>query len=231
MNGVIAADQVAGAIRPGTEHNPRTAWLRFENTHNNAGGRVFPLDEAQAIAKVARDGGAAVHLDGARLFNAQVASGVPAREWAACADTVTFCFSKGLGAPIGSMVVGNAEVIERAHLLRKRLGGGMRQVGVIAAAARVALETGVDRLAEDHAKAQETRSGSRRAGSLEHRRGGVETNMIYLNLEAFGRQAPEVAADLKKEGVLANGAPGSLDPLGDPSGRERVGHRPRSGGV
>ncbi|HYI43893.1 MAG TPA: GntG family PLP-dependent aldolase [Actinomycetota bacterium] len=210
VNGVIAADQVAGAIRPGTEHNPRTAVVAFENTHNNAGGRVFPLDEAQAIAKVARDGGANVHLDGARLFNAQVASGVPAREWAACADTVTFCFSKGLGAPIGSMVVGSAEVVERAHLLRKRLGGGMRQVGVIAAAARVALETGVDRLAEDHANAQRLAHGLADLDPSSIDVAAIETNMIYLDLEPFGRQAPEVAAALKKEGVLANGAPGSL---------------------
>src|SRR5206468_3983083 len=144
----------AAAIRSGTEHNPRTAVVAMENTHNSWGGRVFPIDEARAVSKVARERGVAVHVDGARIFNAQIATGVPAAEWAACADTIAFCFSKGLGAPIGSMVCSSNDVIAEAHRLRKRLGGGMRQVGVIAAAARVAIEAGVERLAEDHANAR-----------------------------------------------------------------------------
>src|SRR5688500_17350049 len=152
--GILFADQIAPAIRPGSEHNPRTAVEAIENSHNAAGGSVFPIDEARAISKVAREQGVAVHLDGAQLFNAQASTGTPAREWAACADTLTFCFSKGLGAPIGSMVCSSAANIERGRKIRKRLGGGMRQVGVIAAAARVALETGVDRLEEDHANAR-----------------------------------------------------------------------------
>jgi threonine aldolase len=205
-DGVIDAAGVADAIRPGTEHNPHTAVVAIENTHNAAGGRVFPLDEAKAIAKVCRERDVALHLDGARIFNAQAATGTPAREWAACAKTVTFCFSKGLGAPIGSMVCSDADVIAEAHRLRKRLGGGMRQVGVIAAAARVALETGVDRLAEDHANARRLAEGLAelhpQAVDLE----AVETNMVYLNLRPFGKRAEELVAALAERGVVTIGA-------------------------
>jgi threonine aldolase len=207
-HGVIDAEQVARLIRPGNMHNPRTAVVAIENTHNMAGGRVFPLDEARAVSKVAKEGGARVHLDGARIFNAQVATGIRAREWAACADTVSFCFSKGLGAPIGSMVCSTTDVIEEARRLRKRLGGGMRQVGVIAAAARVALETGVDRLAEDHAHARELARGLRQLHEDAVDDQAVETNMLQLNLRPFSKQAPEVSEALLAEGVLTLGFPG-----------------------
>jgi threonine aldolase len=201
-NGVIRADQVSAAIREGSEHAPRTAVVAIENTHNSAGGRVFPLEEAQAIAKVCDERGVAVHLDGARLFNAQAATGIPAREWAACADTLTFCFSKGLGAPIGSMVCSTTERIAAAHRLRKRLGGGMRQVGVIAAAARVALETGPERLAEDHANARRLAEGLAELHPDAVDASAVETNMVYVNLTPFSKSGLEVAAGLLDEGVL-----------------------------
>ena len=207
--GVVTADQVAPAIRAGTEHNPHTAVVAIENTHNAAGGAIFPIDEARAIAKVAKEQGVAVHLDGARLFNAQAATGTPAREWAACADTLTFCFSKGLGAPIGSMVCSTTERIAEGRRIRKRLGGGMRQVGVIAAAARVALETGIDRLVEDHANAK------RLADALADIDPGlvdpatVQTNMLYVDFAMLGRQAPEVKDELLAEGVLTLGFPGT----------------------
>jgi threonine aldolase len=207
--GVIGADAVASALRPGNEHNPRSAVVALENTHNSAGGRVFPIDEARAVAKVCRERAVAVHLDGARLFNAQMATGVAAREWASCADTLTFCFSKGLGAPAGSMVCSTHEHIARARALRKRAGGGMRQVGVLAAAARVALETGVERLAEDHANARRLAEGlaELHPGAVDP--STVETNMVYLDLRPFGRRAPEVSDDLRAEGVLALGFPGT----------------------
>jgi threonine aldolase len=207
--GVFSAEQVASVIRPGTEHNPRSAVVAIENTHNSAGGRVFPIEEARAVAKVAHDHGAAVHIDGARIFNAQAATGVPAREWAACADTVTFCFSKGLGAPIGSMVVGDRDVIGESHRLRKRLGGGMRQVGVIAAAARVALESGVDRLAEDHANATTLAEGLLELNPAAVDLELVETNMVYLDLAPFETTAPEVSSALAAEGILTLGFPGT----------------------
>ena len=201
-DGILGADQVAGAIRKGTEHNPHTAVVAFENTHNAGGGKVFPLDEAQAISKICRENDVAVHLDGARLFNAQAATGVPAAEWAACADTVSFCFSKGLGAPIGSMVVGSKEVIAEARRLRKRMGGGMRQVGVIAAAARVAIETGVDRLAEDHANARRLAEGlaELNADSVDISR--VETNMVYVDLRPFSKRGPEVRDEMAEHGII-----------------------------
>jgi threonine aldolase len=206
--GVITADQVEPMIRGGSEHNPRTAVVAIENTHNAHGGKVFPLEEARAISKVCRDKDVAVHIDGARIFNAQAATGTPVREWADCADTVTFCFSKGLGAPIGSMVVSTEEVIAEARVLRKRLGGGMRQVGVIAAAARVALETGPDRLAEDHANARLLADGLAELNETAVDVAAVETNMVYVNLEPFNTAAPEVSEALRKEGILTLGMPG-----------------------
>jgi threonine aldolase len=206
--GVVSADRVAAVIRPGNEHNPRTAVVAMENTHNAAGGSIFPLDEARAVAKVCRERDVAVHLDGARLFNAQAATGVPAAEWAACADTVSFCFSKGLGAPVGSMVCAAADVIAAGRRLRKRLGGGMRQVGVLAAAARVALEDGVERLAEDHANARRLAEGLADLDPGAVDLGAVETNMVYVDLGVFGRRAPEVSDALRSEGVLTLGFEG-----------------------
>jgi threonine aldolase len=208
--GVIAADQVAAVIRPATEHAPRSAVVAIENTHNAAGGRIFPIEEARAVSKVAHEAGAAVHLDGARLFNAQAATGVPAREWADCADTLTFCFSKGLGAPIGSMVCASAELIAEGRRLRKRMGGGMRQVGVIAAAARVAIERGIDRLSEDHANARRLAEGlaelDQECVSLDK----VETNMVYVDLTRFGKQGPEVSDELRKRGIVTIGGGGVM---------------------
>jgi threonine aldolase len=208
--GVIDAAQVAAAIRPGTEHNPKTAVVAIENTHNAAGGRVFPLEKAQAISEICRERGVAMHIDGARIFNAQAATGSSVAEWAACADTVTFCFSKGLGAPVGSMVVGSSETIAEAHRLRKRLGGGMRQVGVIAAAARVALETGPGRLREDQDNARLLAEGLGEIHEDAVDLTAVETNMVYLNLEPFGKTGTEVADRLREEGILALGGP---DPM------------------
>ena len=208
--GVISAEAVAAAVRSGTEHNPRTAVVAMENTHNAAGGRIFPIDEARAVSKVARERLASLHMDGARIFNAQAATSTPAAEWAACVDTLTFCFSKGLGAPIGSMVVGSSEVVAEAHRLRKRLGGGMRQVGVIAAAARVALETGPQRLHEDHANARRIAEALADLDPASVDLDSIETNMVYVDLGLFGRTAPEVSAALGAEGVLALGSPGSL---------------------
>jgi threonine aldolase len=206
--GIITADEVARTVRPGNLQHPTTAVVAIENTHNLAGGRVFPIDEARAIAKVCSDHNAAYHLDGARIFNAQAATGVQAREWADCVDTVSFCFSKGLGAPIGSMVCGESEAIAKARRLRKRLGGAMRQVGVIAAAARVAIETGVERLVEDHANARRLAEGLAELDPVSVEVDSVETNMVYVNLEPFGKAAPEVSELLSRSGILSLGAPG-----------------------
>lgn len=208
--GVLSAAQIAGAIRDGNDHNPRTAVVAMENTHNGAGGTVFPLDEARAVAQVCRQAGVAVHLDGARLFNAQAATGTPARAWAECADSLTFCFSKGLGAPVGSMVCSTADAVVEGRRVRKRLGGGMRQVGVLAAAARVALRTGVERLAEDHANARRLAEGLAELSDEAVDLSAVQTNMVYLNLGPFGMRAEDVSELLLKESILTFGAGSSM---------------------
>jgi threonine aldolase len=158
--GLFDAADVRDAIVQGSNvHLAPTTLLAVENTHNTSGGRVFPLDAIEAATAVARERGIATHLDGARLFNAEVATGVPAARWAASFDTVACCFSKGLGAPVGSVLAGSRAAIERARRLRKLLGGGMRQAGILAAAARHALAHHVERLAEDHANARRLAEG------------------------------------------------------------------------
>jgi threonine aldolase len=198
--GVFDLDELASAIRPPSRFFTHTSVVCLENTHQAAGGAVVPIDAFRGMAKVARERTVKVHLDGARIFNASVASGVHVREYAAEVDTLSFCFSKGLGAPIGSMLVGPADVIDRARRVRKMLGGGMRQVGVICAAAKVALETGVERLAEDHANAKRLAEGIADAwpGSVDP--AGVETNIVYV--DTGDRDAEETAGALKDQGVL-----------------------------
>ncbi len=206
--GTIRADVIGAAIRAGNDHNPRTAVVAMENTHNAAGGRIFPIDEARSIAKVCREREVGVHIDGARIFNAEVATGTPAAEWASCADTVPFCFSKGLGAPVGSMVCSTREVITEGRRLRKRLGGGMRQAGVLAAAARVALDTGVERLAEDHANARRLAEGLLELHPEAVDLASVETNMVYLDLRPFSKPGVQVSDGLRSQGILTLGSSG-----------------------
>src|SRR5256885_4214371 len=153
-NGRLPVDAVAEMIASANEHTSRPTLVWQENTHNVSGGRVIPLEHIAAVARVAREGGARTFLDGARIFNASVASGVPVRAYGAEVDALSFCFSKGLGAPVGSMLLGSSEFIGRARVIRQMLGGGMRQVGLLCAAARVAVDTMVERLAEDHQNAQ-----------------------------------------------------------------------------
>lgn len=200
--GLLTLAELRTAIRPEDAHYARTRLVCLENTHNRAGGRVHPIDEIAAISAWARAQGLALHLDGARLMNAVVASGVAASVWASHFDTVSLCFSKGLGAPVGSALAGSADVIRRAHRLRKVLGGGMRQAGVLAAAALYALEHHVDRLADDHVHAQVLADAIVAANGLELEQGPVETNLVWARVDpAFGT-AREVAARLKERGAL-----------------------------
>jgi threonine aldolase len=198
--GVFDLDELADAIRPPSRFFTHTSLVCLENTHQGSGGAVVPIEAFRDMAKVARDRNVRVHLDGARIFNASVASGVHVREYAAEVDTLSFCFSKGLGAPVGSMLLGQKDVIDRARRVRKMLGGGMRQVGVLCAAAKVALETGVERLAEDHANAKRLARGIAEAwpGSVDPDR--VETNILYVN--TGDRDAEVTAGALKEKGVL-----------------------------
>src|SRR5438876_1733963 len=148
--GLVDVSQLADKIRPVNEHLVRTRLVCLENTHNRGGGRIYPLEKIRAISSWAHRHGLLVHLDGARLWNAVVATGIPAAEWAKHCDSVSVCFSKGLGAPIGSALVGTRELVAKARHIRKLFGGGMRQAGVAAAGALYALEHHIERLAEDH---------------------------------------------------------------------------------
>jgi threonine aldolase len=201
-NGVIDPETVRAAVRPEDVHFPRSRLLCLENTHNTSGGKVFPLEDFAAVAATAKELGLKVHLDGARLFNAQAATGVAASEWCAYADTVSVCSSKGLGAPVGSLLAGNEETIGVARRSRKAFGGGMRQAGIIAAASLYAFENHVDRLAEDHAQARKLAWGLREAG-YEARE--PETNLVLVAVD----DPSEFMLTLAREGVLATpGKPG-----------------------
>ena len=201
-NGVLDPDTVRAAIRPEDVHFPRSRLLCLENTHNTSGGKVFPLEDFAAVAATAKDHGLKVHLDGARLFNAQAATGIPAREWCAHADTVSVCSSKGLGAPVGSLLAGDEETIGEARRARKAFGGGMRQAGIIAAAALYAFENHVDRLAADHERASNLAAGLREAGYEAQR---PETNLVLVAVE----DPSAFLQNLASEGVLATpGKPG-----------------------
>jgi len=151
-------------VTPDESHYAATRVVALENTHNRAGGRVFPLELAKDVAQAAREKGLLVHLDGARLFNAEVATGTSASAWAQLVDTLTFCLSKGLGAPVGSLVCGTRARVRELHRARKLLGGGMRQAGILAAAGIYALEHHVDRLADDHENARRLADGLARLG-------------------------------------------------------------------
>jgi threonine aldolase len=201
-DGVLDPDTVRAAVRPEDVHFPRSRLLCLENTHNTAGGKVFPLEDFAAVAATAQDLGLKVHLDGARLFNAQAATGIPAREWCAHADTVSVCSSKGLGAPVGSLLAGDEETIGGARRARKAFGGGMRQAGIIAAAALYAFENHVERLAEDHERASTLAAGLRESGyEVQH----PETNLVLVAVD----KPSEFLEALAREGVLATpGKPG-----------------------
>ncbi len=181
--GSVDADELAGTMRPENIHMPRTALLCLENTHNRCGGAVLAPDEIASLATIAHRHGAAVHLDGARIFNAAIALALPASELAAEVDSVTFCLSKGLSAPVGSLVCGSAGFVARARKARKMLGGGMRQGGVIAAAGVVALETMIDRLGEDHANAQVLAKGLAQLPGVRIDPERVQTNIVVFGVD------------------------------------------------
>jgi threonine aldolase len=201
-NGVLDPEAVRAAVRPEDVHFPRSRLLSLENTHNTAGGKVYPLEDFAATAATAKELGLKIHLDGARLFNAQAATGVPASEWCAHVDTVSVCSSKGLGAPVGSLLAGDAETIREARRARKAFGGGMRQAGIIAAASLYAFQNHVIRLAEDHERARTLAAGLREVG-YEARE--PETNLVLVAVD----DPPEFLQALSREGVLATpGKPG-----------------------
>jgi threonine aldolase len=194
--GVIPPDALRAAVGPENDHFAPPSLLCLENTHNAAGGTVYPLDEFAAVAASARELGLGVHLDGARLFNAAVAAGVPAREWCRHADTVSVCSSKGLGAPVGSLLAGDEAAIRRARRVRKAFGGGMRQAGTIAAGSLFAFERNIERLEEDHDNARALAEGLLEAG---YEVEAPETNLVLVKAD----DEDAFIEALAREGVLA----------------------------
>src|ERR687885_2367772 len=197
-----AATALAMAVPDAGPYMVSTAAIAVENTHNFGGGTVQPLTEMRALRAGADEMGIAVHLDGARLWNAHVATGTPLAEYGALADTVSVCLSKGLGAPVGSVLVGSAERIAAARVWRKRYGGGMRQVGILAAACRYALDEQLERLADDHARARRLAAAVAEVRPELVDTSAVETNIVVLDLAAAGLSAPDVADDAREHGVL-----------------------------
>ncbi|MCK4305378.1 MAG: aminotransferase class I/II-fold pyridoxal phosphate-dependent enzyme [Candidatus Eisenbacteria sp.] len=211
--GVITTEQIARCLRGSNDHYAPVSLVCLENTHNRAGGAVFPLDEMKRIYRLTRDRGLALHIDGARIFNASTCTGIPVSAYAACCDTISFCFSKGLGAPVGSVLLGTADLIARARRVRKMLGGGMRQAGIIAAGALHALEHHVERLADDHRRARGLAEGIASVAGFRVVNDPPETNIVIIGVKAHptetaartaasSRNAQEVCQALAQRSVL-----------------------------
>ena len=204
LHGWLQLDDLHGKIRPDDPHYAHTRLVCLENTRNRAGGKVHPITAIAEISGWARAHGLAMHLDGARLMNAVVASGIPAAEWTRYFDTVSICFSKGLGAPIGSALAGTSDAILEAQRLRKVMGGGMRQAGIVAAGALYALENHVERLAEDHENARLLARCVEQTPGLSLESGPVETNLVWISVDPSLGTAREFADRLKSEGILVS---------------------------
>jgi threonine aldolase len=203
-DGILTWEMIEPLIRPKIYYRSQTGLISLENTHNMAGGTVYPQEIVDEICEKAHERGLPVHLDGARIFNAAVASKKTVVELTRKSDSVMFCLSKGLGAPVGSMLVGSREFIEKARIYRKLFGGGMRQVGVLAAAGLIALEESPKRLHLDHENARYLAEGLSRMKGLSINPHKVVTNILVLGVEATGRTAAEISAELAKRKILAN---------------------------
>jgi threonine aldolase len=201
-NGTLDKADLIGAIRPDDVHHPRSRMIILENTHNRCGGVVLPVEFTSWVGQFARDNKMALHIDGARIFNAAVALKTDARSLVNDAESVTFCLSKGLCAPVGSVLCGSKEFIEKARRIRKMLGGGMRQVGILAAAGLVALNSMIDRLEEDHQHARTLAKGLSEIKGIEFQMGLPATNMVFPFLADFVTLTPaEVSSQLAAQGI------------------------------
>lgn len=202
-DGTIKITDLENAIRAEDVHFPTTRLIALENTHNRCGGVVLTLEYIQNVVKLAQDNGLFVHMDGARIFNAAIKLGLPVHNLVDGVDSVTFCLSKGLGAPVGSVLCGTQEFIHRARRTRKQLGGGMRQAGILAAAGIIALETMVDRLEEDHQRAQLLADILRDIPNIHVRENSPQTNMVFIDLDdREPRTNIQVIEELKNFGIL-----------------------------
>ena len=209
-DGIVTWAHVKSKLRPRSYHSAKTGLVWLENTHNIAGGVVTPLEVFNEICDESHALGLPVHLDGARIFNASVALGIPVDRLTAKADTVMFCLSKGLGAPVGSMLVGKADVIDRGRIYRKALGGGMRQAGILAAAGLIALEEGPQKLANDHANAKLLAEGLAKIPGFKIDPAKVQTNIVICDITGTRKTSGEISCALAGRQVLANGVGANL---------------------
>ena len=200
VRGIYSAGDVLAALRPANVHYPVTKLLCIENTHNRGGGSVWPIERIDEVARAACEHGLRMHLDGARLWNASAATGIAERRYAACFDSISVCFSKGLGAPVGSALAGSRAFIERARRFRKMFGGGMRQAGIIAAGALYALDHHRDRLVEDHANARRLAEALAVLPAIDLDPSTVQTNILYFRARAV--PAERLVSQLADAGVL-----------------------------
>lgn len=201
--GILDPKDVSEAVRdPEKDHFPRTRVIFIENTHNIAGGSVYPIEVVKELSEVAEEKGVILHMDGARLFNASVALGVEPREYTRYVDSLSICFSKGLGAPVGSAVAGSRDFIKRAHRFRKMFGGGMRQIGYLAAAAIYALDHNIRRLAEDHENARLLAKAISELDCFDVDLDAVQTNMVFFDVVGDDLDAGSVLSMLREKGVL-----------------------------
>jgi threonine aldolase len=200
--GILDVSQLEDKIKAADDHLVHTRLVTLENTHNHGGGRVYPLEKIQAISDWAHANGLAMHLDGARLWNAMVVTGISASQWARPFDSVSVCFSKGLGAPVGSALAGTADFVVKARKWRKIMGGGMRQAGIVAAAALYALDHHIERLAEDHQNARILARAIAEVPCLRLTPPNVETNLVWFEVDPEFGSAQHVAATLARQGVL-----------------------------
>jgi threonine aldolase len=202
--GLLSVDEVIRNLRPVSPYSAPTGAVSIEQTHNMAGGTVYPMRTVCEICDAAHERGVRVHMDGARIFNASAALGLPVHEIASRADTVMFCMSKALGAPAGSMLAGPADLMAKGRLYRKRLGGGMRQAGVLAAAGLVALEESPAKLGVDHANARFLAEGLARIPGIQVDPAKVDTNIVVFDISASGLAPADVSTHLRRRGVLMN---------------------------
>jgi threonine aldolase len=211
VHGVMSVDHVKSNIRPDWYHFPKTSLICLENTHNRAGGTIYPFNEIKKMRTVSLSSNIKMHLDGARIFNASVETGISVKEYSGQFDSISFCFSKGLGAPIGSILCSDKHTIEIAHRFRKVLGGGMRQAGIIAAAAIYALEHNIDRLKDDHRKARYFAEEINKLNNVEIDLDAVQTNIVIFKLEKDDSGIKKLIANLYEKGILiAEAGSGSL---------------------
>lgn len=202
VRGILDASQIEEAVRPADHHFAVTRLVCLENTHNRGGGSIYPVEKMAEIYRLTKSRGLLLHLDGARLWNASVATGIKPHEYAQWADSVSVCLSKGLGAPIGSLVAASESFIHRVHRFRKMFGGGMRQVGIIAAAGIYALDHHLERLKEDHQNARRLAVGLKEFKGVSIDPKHVETNIVIFDVANTGMTASQVAEAMKKERVL-----------------------------